>query len=190
MAEVLNLMDDDKVIELLYGRPDTRFIGDRDQIVKGQAGHVQYSYSKAYQARIGADSYIYQTKEKTSYSLDKWEWKTRDEAAYNDHTWPSRVFSKSINYIIPHLKTKLIVSVFEKETKGDKDAFVELIKSLGCERAFNDLFEYLEDAVKDKVFESCNTDDSLFEMLGLGDSGNNVLAIGSGPEKQEEKKDL
>ncbi len=163
MAEVLNQMPEDKVIELLYGRLDTRFVIANARIVKGdvRADH----HNKEYGITINNDNYVYQINERKT--ADRWEWKTQNEVEFKVKTSPSRVFSKSINYIIPHLNTKLIVSIFEKETKGDINALVTLIKSLGCEKAFNELFEYLEDSVKDKVYESCSDDAALFDMLGF-----------------------
>lgn len=183
MAEVFNQMEDSKVLEILYGRPDTRFVGDKDRIVKGAGSFIM---------KINDTRYAYEAFEKLYHGKE--EWTAKNEDSYKKHTNPSRVFSKSINYIIPHLKTTLIVSIFEIETKGDTDALMALIKSLGCEKAFNELFEYLEDAIKDKVYETCSADDkSLFDMLGLDQSGNDILAIGPGEnqgEPKEKKKDL
>lgn len=181
IAEVLNRMDEDKVIDLLYGRFDTRFVNAKDRIVKGDARNDYYS--KEYAMKISNDNYVYQVNQKQVG--DRWEWKTQNEFAFKEHTSLSRVFSKSINYIVPHLKTRLVVSIFEKETKGDVNALVALVKSLGCEKAFNELFEYLEDAVKDKVYESCADNNALFEMLGIDPIDDDILKLGSEVEKKE-----
>lgn len=178
LAEVFKLMDEDNVINLLYGRPDTRFAGQKDRIVQANS---------RFKLVINNTGYSYQTFEKEGHYSNREEWRDKDENSYNDHTSLSRVPSKSINYIIPHLEKKLIVLIFGKETNSSMDALVTLIKSLGCDRAFNELFEYLADDIKNKVYETCGDDNSLFEMLGLGDDGNAFLALGSGAEKKEEK---
>lgn len=186
MAEVLNQMDEDKVIELLYGRIDTCFCPANSKIVKADSngcyqGQVKVDntcISDAAKCELGIGGYYYLLKgDNGKYSMKYLD-------AFKILTTPSRVFSKNINCIVPYLNTKLIVSIFEKETKGDIKALVELIKSLGCDKAF-ELFEYLEDSVKDKVYESCSEDGALFDMLGFEGDEDDILAIESGESKKE-----
>lgn len=184
IAEVLNTMDENKVIELLYGRPDTRIIGNKDRIVlASNAGRT--SMNDLFMQINGTD-YVYQTyEERTNQYGGKLnpEWYSKQEADYKRHTWSSRVFSNSIKYIVPYLTTKLTYLVFVKETNGDTDGLIKMVKSLGCDKALGDeLFEFLSDEIKDKVFESCQSEEgSVNDLLGYG----STLAIGSGSEPKD-----
>lgn len=166
IAKVLNGIDEKIVIDLLYGRLDTRFIGDKDKILPSKNGVT------------------YETLEKQRYDNEP-RWYEKNQVDFDKFTKQSRVYAKSINYIIPHLSPRLIVAVFAKETNGNNDALISMIQSIGCEKALNELFEHLEDNIKDKVFESCSNDKSLLDILGLDETSNDLPQLGDGADKKD-----
>lgn len=175
IAKVLNTFDEDTLITLLYGRPDTRFIDEDNAIVKGQPSSSSYYYYK-----IQNTDYFY-IKYRTSYD-GKLELVYLNEDEFS-RTALSRVHQ--IDYIILHLSPNLIVAIFTKELEKDKQRLPALIKTIGCEKALNELFEYLEDNLKDSVFQACENDNSLLDILDLDqDTDNNNLQITDGSKKK------
>ncbi len=161
IAKVLNTFDETVLIELLYGRPDTVFLPKDCRIVNERNLEIKKIFYSS-----GFD--WVQTRDSIS-SLQK-----------------SHVSPALIDYILPHLSPELIVAIFAKETEAGKDLsrLPQLINSLGCEKAFNELFEYLADNIKDKVFQICENDSSVLDILDLEKSDKNLLGDG------KDKKDL
>lgn len=179
MAQVLNKMDKNKVMELLYGRPDVRFMGAKDRIIENMEALTSY--------KIKDTNYVYQTLEKNQYGRDPEEWRDKYTQDLNKFTSLSRVSSESINYIIPYLTNELITLIFEKEVKENTSTINDFIESVTCKKIFKDIFDYLEDSMN-KVFELCEQDTLVADMLGLG--GDNVLRLGSGEKGDEVKGKL
>lgn len=179
IAKVLNTFDEDTLIALLYGRPDTRIIDEKGEIVKGDPQGV---YS-GYKHQILKSDYFY-LKHKPDYNgKDALTYVTPGDF---DQTVPSSI--NQIDYILPYLSSNLIVAIFAEELKKDGNRLSALIKNIGCDMALNELFEYLEDSLKDSVFQACEGDKSILDILDLDkDSNNNPLQLGDGSKP---KRDL
>lgn len=163
IAKVLNLMDTNTAIQILYGREDTRFIGHRDRIIPKENSEAP----DGLKLTINETSYVYQTEETENNTPI---WKDKSKETLNRYTVRSRVFAESIQYIIPHISEELATTIFERESKSNNsNAIIALINSFGCDRSFK-ILEYLEDDTKDKIFEVCHGDEeAFFDMLGLND---------------------
>lgn len=158
IAKVLNTFEEKSVIELLYGRSDTVFLPQNRRIVKDH----------------------YEKKEKRYYD-DSTFWDKQETTTLKRETKTSCVDPQLIDYIIPHLSPNLIVAILAKETEKNLNRLPDLVKSLGCSKTLNELFEYLEDSIKSKVFQVCENDDSLLDILDLDKEDNLLLG---------DKKDL
>ena len=109
VAAALNLMDSDRAIEMLYGRFDARFLGDRDRLVETALVGDGFGVDNPATYRV----------------VKPWLYETRDEAQnvyypqqdiYLDlNTVEARVPLSLIHLLVPYVKDELLRKMVEKE---------------------------------------------------------------------------
>lgn len=98
MAQALNLMNPDIANEMLYGRFDARFLGDRDRLVKNDMPNfVDWTY-QSYDNSWGFIRYYKQSKE-----------------VFNQNTVEATVPLHLVRLLVPYLNTNLLAKMTERE---------------------------------------------------------------------------
>lgn len=101
LAEVLNSMDEDTVIEMLYGRFDARFMGDRDRLTHVTDGSFY--------------NIVDNSENLWSYQTYTNGWHAQNPIFFERNTVEARVPLKFIRLLVPYLDNELLLRVQEEE---------------------------------------------------------------------------